>query len=68
MSDSLRASRSPSHRWWKKIKSVCGFSSLDQTPPLSSGTTIHVSPLEKAEVLNTAFAGSAVLQLKPTVP
>ena len=40
---------------WKKTKSVCGFSSLDQIPPLSLGTTIQASPHEKAEVLCTAF-------------
>ena len=68
ISDSLRASRSSSHRWWKKIKSVCGFSSLDQIPPLSSGTTIHVSPLEKAEVLNTAFARQCSAPTKTDSP
>ena len=68
ISDSLRASRSSSHRWWKKIKSVCGFSSLDQIPPLSSGTTIHVSPLEKAEVLNTAFARQCSAPTKTNSP
>ena len=68
ISDSLRASRSSSHRWWKKIKSVCGFSSLDQIPPLSSGTAIHVSPLEKAEVLNTAFARQCSAPTKTNSP
>ena len=36
--------------------------------PLSSGTTIHVSPLEKAEVLNTAFARQCSAPTKTNSP